>query len=130
MTIVTLTPKTTIHTLLKEYPFLLEFLTAYSPEFKKLTNPVVRRTMGRMATLDRVAEQANVPLNQLTGDLADEIEAQTGARPPVADVTDADTIDPARLAELHAIVKDLHAGKTAEEVKPRFEELIVDVEAT
>jgi hypothetical protein len=40
MTIVTLTPKTTIHTLLKEYPFLLEFLTAYSPEFKKLSNLV------------------------------------------------------------------------------------------
>ena len=31
---------------------------------------------------------------------------------------------------LHAIVKDLHAGKTVEEVKPRFEELIQDVEAT
>jgi hypothetical protein len=39
MATVTLTPKTTIHTLLKEYPFLLEFLTAYGPEFRKLTNP-------------------------------------------------------------------------------------------
>jgi DUF438 domain-containing protein len=45
-------------------------------------------------------------------------------------VADAETIDPARLEELHAIVKDLHAGKTVEEVKPRFEELIQDVEAT
>jgi DUF438 domain-containing protein len=31
---------------------------------------------------------------------------------------------------LHAIVKDLHAGKSVEEVKPAFEELIADVEAT
>ena len=126
----TLTPKTTIHTLLKEYPFLLDFLADYHPEFKKLTNPVLRRTVGRMATLDTVAEQGNVPLNRLTDDIATEVERQTGTRPPIADVADAETIDPARLAELHAIVKDLHAGKTVEEVKPRFEELIQDVEAT
>ena len=127
---ITITPKTTIHTLLKEYPFLLDFLAAYHPEFKKLTNPVLRRTVGRMATLDTVAEQGNVPLNVLTQDIADEVERKTGARPPIADVADAETIDPARLAELHAIVKDLHAGKTVDEVKPRFEELIQDVEAT
>ncbi len=126
----TLTPKTTVHTLLKEYPFLLDFLVDYHPEFKKLTNPVLRRTVGRMATLDTVAEQGNVPLNRLTDDIATEIEKRTGTRPPIADVANAQTIDPARLAELHAIVKDLHAGKTVEEVKPRFEELIADVEAT
>src|SRR5665647_1445096 len=46
----TITRKTTVHTLLKKYPFLLEYLAAYHPEFGKLTNPVLRRTMGRMAT--------------------------------------------------------------------------------
>ncbi len=126
----TLTPKTTVHTLLKQYPFLLDFLADYHPEFRKLTNPVLRRTVGRMATLDTVAEQGNVPLNQLTNDIAAEVEKQTGVRPPVADIADAETIDPARLEALHGIVKDLHAGKTVEEVKPRFEELIADVEAT
>jgi uncharacterized protein len=127
---ITITPKTTIHTLLKEYPFLLDFLADYHPEFKKLTNPVLRRTVGRMATLDAVAEQGGVPLNVLVEDICAEVEKRTGARPPVADVADARTIDPARLEELHAIVKDLHAGKTVEDVKPRFEELIQDVEAT
>ncbi len=126
----TITPKTTVHTLLKEYPFLLDFLVEYDPEFKKLTNPVLRKTLGRMATLDTVAQQGNVPLNRLTDDIAVEIEKRTGTRPPIADVADAETIDPARLEALHAIVKDLHAGKTVEEVKPRFEELIADVEAT
>ena len=129
-TTLTITPKTTVHTLLKEHPFLLDFLAGYHPEFKKLTNPVLRRTVGRMATLDAVAQQGNVPLNQLMLDIAAEIEAKTGSRPAIADVADADTIDPARLEELHAIVKDLHAGKTVDEVKPRFEELIADVEAT
>jgi DUF438 domain-containing protein len=126
----TITPKTTVYTLLKEYPFLLDFLAGYHPEFKKLTNPVLRRTVGRMATLDAVAEQANVPLNQLMLDVAAEVEAKTGACPDIADTPGVDTVDPARLDELAAIVAELHAGKTAEEVKPRFEELIADVEAT
>ena len=126
----TLTPKTTVHTLLKQYPFLLDFLADYHPEFKKLTNPVLRRTVGRMATLDAVAAQGNVPLNKLIDDIATEVQARTGERPPVADVADARTIDPARLEALHQIVKDLHAGKSVDEVKPAFEELIADVEAT
>ena len=126
----TITPKTTVHTLLKEYPFLLDYLAAYDPEFGKLTNPVLRRTMGRMATLDKAAQLADVPLNQLMNDVAGEIAAKTGTRPPIADAPGVDTVDPARLAELAAIVAELHAGKTAEEVKPRFEELIADVEAT
>jgi len=130
MTTLTITPKTTVHTLLKEYPFLLEYLAAYHPEFGKLTNPVLRRTMGRMATLDKAAQMANVPLNQLMNDVADEVQAKTGARPDVANAPGVDTVDPARLDELAAIVAELHAGKTAEEVKPRFEELIADVEAT
>ena len=126
----TITPKTTVHTLLKEYPFLLDYLAAYHPEFGKLTNPVLRRTMGRMATLDKAAQLANVPLNQLMNDLAGEVQAKTGARPSVADAPGVDTVDPARLEELAAIVGELHAGKTPDEVKPRFEELIADVEAT
>ena len=130
MSDLTITPKTTVHTLLKDYPFLLEYLAGYHPEFGKLTNPVLRRTMGRMATLDKAAQMANVPLNQLMNDLAGEIQAKTGTRPAIADAPGVDTVDPARLDELAAIVAELHAGKTAEEVKPRFEELIADVEAT
>src|SRR5665647_42475 len=61
----TITPKTTVHTLLKEYPFLLDFLAAYHPEFGKLTNPVLRRTMGRMATLDKAAQHRVGELTEL-----------------------------------------------------------------
>jgi hypothetical protein len=130
MSDLTITPKTTLHTLLKEYPFLLDYLAAYHPEFGKLTNPVLRRTMGRMATLEKAAQLANVPLNQLMLDVASEVQAKTGTRPEIADTPGVDTVDPARVEELAAIVAELHAGKTPEQVKPRFEELIADVEAT
>ncbi len=120
----TITPKTTVHTLLKEHPFLLDFLAGYNPEFKKLTNPVLRRTMGRMATLDTVARQGNVPLNQLMNDIAAEIEAKTGGS-PTSQTRRASTPSTLRVSRNSTpIVKELHAGKSVDEVKPRFEELI------
>ena len=81
----TITPKTTIHSLLDEHPFLVDFLAAYNPEFQRLTNPVLRRTMGRMATLERAAALASVPLDALMIDIAAEIERVTGDRPMIAD---------------------------------------------
>ena len=125
----TITPKTTIHTLLKEYPFLLDYLAGYDAEFGKLTNPVLRRTMGRMATLEKAAGMANVPLNRLMNDVAAEIEAKTGANPGVADTAAAGGIDPARLEALKQIIKDLHAGHPMDELTQRFGELIEDIEA-
>lgn len=125
----TITPKTTVHTLLKEYPFLLNFFAGYHPEFGKLTNPVLRRTMGRMATLEKAAGLANIPLNQLMNDVAAEIEAKTGAHPGVANTAAAGGVDPARLEALKQIIKDLHAGRPMDELTQRFGELIEDVEA-
>lgn len=124
-----LTPKTTIGTLLSDYPFLLDYLSGYHPEFKKLTNPVTRRTVARFATVERAAAMAGVPTEKLLSDIAARIAAETGIAPQTA-ATTAAGVDPARQEELKAIIRDLHAGQTPEQVKPRFEELIKDVEAT
>jgi DUF438 domain-containing protein len=126
----TITPKTTVHTLLKEYPFLLDFLAAYNPEFAKLANPVLRRTMGRMATLEKAAAFGNIPLNQLMNDIAAEVAARTGGNPGVANTAAQGGIDPARLEALKQIIKDLHAGHPMDELTQRFGELIEDVEAS
>jgi hypothetical protein len=126
----TITPKTTVHTLLKEYPFLLDFLVSYHPEFGKLTNPVMRRTMARMATLERASGMADIPLNQFMNDIAGEIGAKTGAAPEVADTVAEGGMDPERLEALKQIIKDLHAGHPMDELKERFSELIEDVEAS
>ena len=44
---------TKILTLLREYPHLLKVLTDISPEFNKLKNPLLRRTLGRLAKIGR-----------------------------------------------------------------------------
>lgn len=126
----TITPKTTVHTLLKEYPFLLDFLAGYNPEFVKLTNPVLRRTMARMATLERVSAMGNVPLNQLMIDIAAAIEDQTGENPGIADNAAAGGVDAERLGALKQLVLDLHDGQPLDELTKRFNELFEDVDAS
>ncbi len=125
-----ITRQTTIHTLVKEYPFLIDYLVDYNPEFKKLANPVLRRTMGRMATLERAAGMAGVPLEQLQHDIAAEIERVTGIMPEVRAAAGFADVDQARQEELKAIVRELHAGASPDDLKDRFAELIEDVDAT
>ncbi len=70
--------KTTISQLIDTYPFLVDFLVGYHPKFKLLKNKMMRATMGKMATLKRVAGIGEVPLGTLIMGIATEIEKQTG----------------------------------------------------
>ncbi len=125
-----ITPQTTISTLIGEYPFLKDFLVAYNPEFKKLANPVLRRTMGRMATLTRAADMAGISLAQMELDIAAEIGRVTGVTPEIQAKAGFATVDAARQEELKAIVKELHAGVSPDDLKDRFAQLIEDIDAT
>ena len=51
-----ITPETKIHALLESYPELESFLMKLNPKYKKLKNPVLRRTVARIATLAQVAK--------------------------------------------------------------------------
>jgi uncharacterized protein (DUF2249 family) len=60
-----ITPEIKILALLESYPQLEETLLSISPAFAKLQNPLLRRTIARMATLCQVAQIGNVPLAEL-----------------------------------------------------------------
>jgi len=51
-----ITPESKIHALLEAYPQLEGFLMGLNPKYKKLKNPVLRRTVARIATLSQVAK--------------------------------------------------------------------------
>ncbi len=119
-----ITPETTVHALLKEYPPLLDFLTDYHPSLRKLSNPALRQVMGRTATLERVSEIADVPLNRLIIDLEAEIVRQAGTDP-----VDSKMDSQERINILAAIIRDLHAGHATEELTARFSELLSTVDA-
>jgi DUF438 domain-containing protein len=112
--------KVKIDDLLKEYPGLMDFLVNKWPTFKKLKNPVLRKTIGKMATVSQAAALASIDVSFLLTEIAGEIERQTGQRPRVLYEGEREKI-------LKGIIRDLHAGKSMEELKNRFQELIKDV---
>jgi DUF438 domain-containing protein len=123
--------KVKINDLLKEYPELLDFLVNKWPTFKKLKNPVLRKTIGKMATLNQAAVMAGIETSTLVTEIAGEIERQTGQRPKILQGEDTAAAESfkdkaAREEVLKDIIRDLHAGKDMDELKNRFQALIQD----
>ena len=126
---------TKIDNLLKEYPFLENFLVKLSPKFKGLRNPIMRKTIGKVATVSKVAGIGGLDLDDFLVDLKAEIDRQAGsAAPPDGTAPDgaAGAIsDPEKKqAALKEIIMALHAGEDMAVLKQRFGQLIDGVEAT
>lgn len=60
-----ITPKTRIYDLLEAYPELEKELIDVAPQFKKLTNPLLRKTITRITTLSQAATIANLKVEDL-----------------------------------------------------------------
>jgi PAS domain S-box-containing protein len=103
--------------LLKEYPFIVDFLADYKPEFRKLRNPMTRRVLARAVTLEDVASMGGVPFQKLASDVAEALKHG------LSKASDAN----ARKEALKSIVKELHQGSTPETLKARFAQVLGDV---
>lgn len=62
-------PTTRVHDLLEAYPELEETLIKMAPVFKKLRNPILRRSVAKVATMKHIASVANIPLTELINKL-------------------------------------------------------------
>ncbi len=130
-----LNAKTKIDDLLKQYPFLLDFLITLSPHFKNLKNPLIRKTMGKVATLKQAADIGGLDIEGLISTLTAEIDKQTVAdagsdksAPAAMDETPTDSVEKQEI--LKGIIRDLHDGEDMEVLKERFRKLSQGVEAT
>jgi uncharacterized protein len=121
-----ITSKTKVMDLISRYDFLLDFLIGYSSEFQKLKNPLLRNTVGRVATLETAAAMASVPLEKLLVDVQNVIRERTGESVEVQSGPPA-SVDPSRVKKLKEVILDLHAGKSVVEVKQRFAAAVRDV---
>jgi hypothetical protein len=81
----TLTPDTRVGEMLERWPALEEALVEISPHFQALRNPVLRRTVARLATLRQVATVSGVPL----GVLVERLRAAAGLAPAPVSGEDA-----------------------------------------
>lgn len=73
----TITPDSKLGQILERWPHLEEMLVAMSPHFKALRNPVLRKTVAKVATLRQVSTVSGVPL----GTLIERLRAGAGLAP-------------------------------------------------
>lgn len=68
-----ITPKTKIYDLLQAYPQLEDVLISLAPPFKKLKNPVLRRTITKITTLNQAATIGSLNVEELINTLRKEV---------------------------------------------------------
>ncbi len=68
-----ITPKTRVGELLRTYPELESVLIELAPAFRKLKNPVLRKTVGKVATLQQVAALGNIAVTEIINTLRAEV---------------------------------------------------------
>lgn len=64
-----ITSKTKLFDVLEAHPFLEEQIIKIAPPFQNLKNPVLRRTVGRLATIEKVAQVGGLNVTQLVNTL-------------------------------------------------------------
>ena len=124
------TAQTTIHDLVGEYPYLLDWLARYDSHFEMLKNPALFETMARAAKVETAASMIRISPEKLLDDIRTEIarheivaEETVGA--PAASV-DPD-VAARRQEQLKAVIRKLHDGEPVDHVKAEFDRLIVGV---
>ena len=68
-----ITPKTKIYDLLEEYPELESVLMEAAPEFKKLKNPVLRKTIARITNIGQAAVIGKLNVEDLVNRLRSKV---------------------------------------------------------
>ncbi|MCS6994316.1 MAG: DUF1858 domain-containing protein [Anaerolineales bacterium] len=93
-----ITPQTKLFDLLEAYPFLETQIVNLAPPFENLKNPVLRRTVGRLATLEKVAQVGGLNSTQLVNTLRravgqEELHTETALSPSFQFVRNDDDPD-------------------------------------
>lgn len=73
-----ISPKTRVGELLDTYPYLEPILMEMSPAFEKLKNPILRKTVARVATLQQVAIVGGLNVDELVNRLRKEVGQSAG----------------------------------------------------
>ena len=114
--------------LLTKNPGLIDVLVGISPEFKKLQNPILRKTIGRFATLGHAAETSGVPFEELSRKIAEAMIHTPSGEGQKAPQTPEERAR--RIEALKEIVRGLHEGVSPETQKTRFTEMLREVSAS
>ncbi len=81
----TIKPATKVGALLDRYPELEDVLIGMAPPFKKLKNPLLRKSVAKVASLQQAAAVARVPVDELVNKLRAEVGQEPIASEDVGD---------------------------------------------
>jgi DUF438 domain-containing protein len=102
--------------LIDEYPKVYEELIKLSSKAKRFKNPIVRKTIGKKATLEMVSVILEIPLEEIITAVTSAIEASADY-PPEKD----------RKEMLKKLLLDMHKGVDFESLKAQFKEAVGDI---
>ena len=75
---ISISPKTKIGELLESHPELENVLISLSPVFEKLKNPILRKTVARVATIQQISVVGGIPVEQIVNRLRSELGQESG----------------------------------------------------
>lgn len=64
-----ITRRSKLFDILQEYPFLEQHIIEIAPPFRNLKNPVLRRTVGQLATVEKIAQVGGIEVVELVNTL-------------------------------------------------------------
>jgi uncharacterized protein (DUF2249 family) len=109
-----ITPETKISALLDHYPQVEDMLIEMAPAFKKLRNPILRKTIAKVATLRQVAQIGDVSLatmiNKLRAAVGQATDSEIDDESKAAS-TPPDWFDPGKIAKSLDARPILEAGQ-------------------
>lgn len=125
---------TKIIDLIDKFPILEELLVELDPILKRFQNPILRKTVGRKATLTDVASLINQDIKSVLEFFSSEIEKRTETKVDIligsAGKSGFEDEQVRKKEMLKALVLELHEGGEKSALKARFKEILGDVEAT
>lgn len=113
--------KTKILPLIKQFPHVYNELLKLSAKIKRLKNPIVRRTIGKSATIKDVSKLIDVDLSKIL-QVIEESMGKTSE--------EIQELKTQRREQLKELVIDMHKGAELEGLKQRFKEILVDVSSS
>jgi hypothetical protein len=123
---VDITPDSRLADLLERWPELEGVLVGLSPHFRALQNPVLRRTVARVATLRQVSKVSGVPL----GTLVERLREGAGLAPlAVGDVSGSAPAERPPWAEQAAVAQSHDARAAIEAGEHPLPRVMADLAA-
>ena len=71
-----ITSKTIIGDLINDYPYIKDFLLDLSPKYEKLKNPLLFKTMSKVASIDMISKKGGFKASELISKIIERIDEQ------------------------------------------------------